>query len=382
MNGVAALVRETASEPGGSALIFCGTKARAADTARLLARLLPAPLPEWNLSSLSSSSASAAAATAPLGPFSAPAPPAPARLTRAEVIARVDALPAANATLRAALRMGVAFHHADLTSAEKELVVAALEAGAVACVAATSTLAAGVNLPVRRVVFRDTFKGLRSNELDGTEYLQMAGRAGRALADTHGEAVVVAKVPWSGSGNGGAAAAASSSSTSSSSAAAAAAASSIPIEREVNKLLSLVRSKPLLVRSCLASDDDEEEAEEGGGGKGGNNSNSNSNSDAAATFGSQHLLRAVFEGVALRAVVSGDDVLKLFTSTFMWSCVESELRGDEEGEGKEEEEEQRSTPPTTLTPRRKQLFRKRTKKGEAKNRLCRELLAVLNHLRA
>ena len=199
----------------------------------------------------------------------------------------------------------------------------------------------------------------------------------------------MAEAPWSESSGIGGGSAAAAAASSSSAAATAAAASSIPIEREVNDLFSLVRSKPLLVRSCLASDDDDEESEEGGGGKSGNNnnsndsnSNSNSNNSDAANFGSQHLLCAVFEGVALRAVVSGDDVLKLFTSTFLWSCVESELRGDEEGEGKEEEEEQRSTPPTTLTPRRKQLFRKRTKKGEAKNRLCRELLAVLNHLRA
>ena len=57
MSGVAALVRETASDPGGSALIFCGTKARAADTARLLARMLPVPLPEWNLAPLSAAPA-------------------------------------------------------------------------------------------------------------------------------------------------------------------------------------------------------------------------------------------------------------------------------------------------------------------------------------
>ena len=42
--------------------------------------------------------------------------------------------------------------------------------------------------------------------------------------------------------------------------------------------------------------------------------------------------------MALRAVVSGDDVLKLFTSAVTWSCVEGELRGDEEDEGKDEEE--------------------------------------------
>ena len=374
MHGVAALVRETASEVGGSALIFCGTKARAADTARLLSRMLPAPLPEWNLA------AAALPLSAPSALSSSTAPSAPPRLTRADVIARVDALPATNATLRATLRMGVAFHHADLTSVEKELVVAALESGAVAAVAATSTLAAGVNLPVRRVVFRDTFKGLRSNELDGNEYLQMAGRAGRALTDTHGEAVVVAKVLWSGNGNGGNGSSGSGAAAVSSSSSSAPAASSIPIEREVNKLLCLLRSKPLLVRSCLASDGDD-------GDGGGNKSGKDTTSTTTTSFGSQHLLRAVFEGVALRAVVSGDDVLKLFVSTFMWSYVENELRGDEaEAEGVKKEE-RANVPSSALVADAASATKAAPpppppSKMEAKNRLFRKLLAVLNHLRA
>jgi hypothetical protein len=40
---------------------------------------------------------------------------------------------------------------------------------------ATSTLAAGVNLPVRRVVFRQHYIGLSDNRIDPTRYRQMVG---------------------------------------------------------------------------------------------------------------------------------------------------------------------------------------------------------------
>jgi len=80
---------------------------------------------------------------------------------------------------------GVAYHHAGLTIDERTVVEKAFREGTLCVLAATSTLAAGVNLPARRVVFRCMKMGIEN--LDTAHYRQMAGRAGRAGKDTAGE---------------------------------------------------------------------------------------------------------------------------------------------------------------------------------------------------
>ena len=91
------------------------------------------------------------------------------------------------------LRAGVAFHHAGLRADHRAAVEAAFRDRRIACICATPTLAAGVNVPARRVVVRDQrrYTGSSMEWLPTLEVHQMCGRAGRPGLDPHGEAVLV-----------------------------------------------------------------------------------------------------------------------------------------------------------------------------------------------
>ena len=54
---------------------------------------------------------------------------------------------------------GVAFHHAGLTGEERELVAKAYDSGALKVCVATCSLAAGINLPARRVILHGARMG-------------------------------------------------------------------------------------------------------------------------------------------------------------------------------------------------------------------------------
>ncbi|CAK9312933.1 unnamed protein product [Citrullus colocynthis] len=86
---------------------------------------------------------------------------------------------------------GVAYHHAGLTVEEREVVETCYRKGLLRVLTATSTLAAGVNLPARRVIFRQPRIG--RDFIDGARYRQMAGRAGRTGIDTKGESVLICR---------------------------------------------------------------------------------------------------------------------------------------------------------------------------------------------
>ncbi len=98
--------------------------------------------------------------------------------------------------LAEACRGGAAFHHAGLPYRARRTVEGAFRRGVLLAIAATPTLAAGVNLPARTVVIKshkryDRTKG-RQAPITVMEFHQMAGRAGRPGFDEVGEAIVVA----------------------------------------------------------------------------------------------------------------------------------------------------------------------------------------------
>ncbi len=92
------------------------------------------------------------------------------------------------------VKHGVAYHHAGLSNEQRGIIEDAFRSGALGAIFATPTLAAGVNLPARRVVVAEY---LRYEEgfwrpIKVFEYKQFAGRAGRPGLDPYGEAIIVA----------------------------------------------------------------------------------------------------------------------------------------------------------------------------------------------
>ena len=96
-----------------------------------------------------------------------------------------------------AVRGGVGFHHAGLTSSQRRVVEEGFRTGNLLCIVATPTLAQGVNLPASRVVIRDSRRwstvAARSMPLPVMEVRQMMGRAGRPGFDDFGESFLVSK---------------------------------------------------------------------------------------------------------------------------------------------------------------------------------------------
>jgi len=142
----AAVVRDTVAA-GGAALVFCGSRKGVERCALALARTLGLSPPPRQQA--------------------------------------VDSGP-----LRQALAGGVGFHHAGLAREDRAVVERLFRSGDIKALVATSTVAAGVNLPARAVVVRDLQLG--TSDLSASGLLQMAGRAGRPGLETEGYCYVVA----------------------------------------------------------------------------------------------------------------------------------------------------------------------------------------------
>ncbi|MCV0372425.1 MAG: DEAD/DEAH box helicase [Nitrosarchaeum sp.] len=98
-------------------------------------------------------------------------------------------------TLAMLVKKGVAFHHAGLNQNCRETIETAFRKGTIKLLSSTPTLAAGVNLPARRVVIsninRYNAKIGANRPISVLEYKQLCGRAGRPQYDDYGESIIV-----------------------------------------------------------------------------------------------------------------------------------------------------------------------------------------------
>lgn len=156
-NAVVSLAIETA-KAGYGALIFCSGRQGCQSTASLVSEAMPA-LSDVDEKILD---------------------------RRKDVIGELRSLSVGlDDTLDKTVMKGVAFHHAGLTVEERDIVAEAYDKGIISVIVATCSLAAGINLPARRVILQGARMG---RDLIGPAMLrQMRGRAGRKGKDEIGQ---------------------------------------------------------------------------------------------------------------------------------------------------------------------------------------------------
>ena len=85
-------------------------------------------------------------------------------------------------------KAGIAYHHAGIVPAVKEIVERLFSTGLIKLLFCTETFALGVNMPARSVIFDDIerFNGVEFEYLTNRSFLQISGRAGRRGMDEEG----------------------------------------------------------------------------------------------------------------------------------------------------------------------------------------------------
>ncbi len=90
--------------------------------------------------------------------------------------------------MRNLLKVGIAYHHAGVLPALKEIIERLYTMGLIKLLFTTETFAVGINMPARSVIFDNLMKhdGITFRYLTAREFQQMAGRAGRRGIDREG----------------------------------------------------------------------------------------------------------------------------------------------------------------------------------------------------
>ncbi|KAJ5636801.1 Helicase C-terminal [Penicillium longicatenatum] len=158
-NAMVALAVETASA-GYGALVFCGSRNACQINAAMIGEAMPHAADKEELNK------------------------------RLDLLADLRSLTCGlDPVLGKTVIKGTGFHHAGMTTEERELIAAAYDSGVLKVLIATCSLAAGVNLPARRVIINGARMG---RELVGSAMLrQMCGRAGRKGKDDTGETYLI-----------------------------------------------------------------------------------------------------------------------------------------------------------------------------------------------
>ncbi|KAL5594468.1 hypothetical protein BROUX41_001401 [Berkeleyomyces rouxiae] len=157
LNAVVALACETATR-GYGVLVFSSSRSGCETVAKWISRALPDPEKL---------------------PFKILEP----RLDLVDALAGLST--GLDHVLAEAIPHGVGFHHAGITTEERDMIAEAYDKGVLKVCVATCSLAAGINLPARRVILHNARMG---REFVGPSMLrQMRGRAGRKGKDEVGE---------------------------------------------------------------------------------------------------------------------------------------------------------------------------------------------------
>ena len=159
-DNVAALARQLHDERGGAILCLCSTRRTTRELGRALGQLWPESLGVGG--------------------------------ALARCIEAIEARHRTLLPLAELLKRGVAWHNSSLPGEVRDALEAAIADGQIHAVAATSTLAEGVDLPFAQTIVADWLKWDESGQrpLSSALFRNIAGRCGRAGAFTEGDTLV------------------------------------------------------------------------------------------------------------------------------------------------------------------------------------------------